>query len=108
MTDVGDQIWMTENVTNKIAVISTDGGVTEIATPFTGATQPEQVVSDGAGNLWFTEPFAGKIGRVAPDGTRTDFAIPDPEQPADRHHARPGRRRLVHRIGGGQDRHDHA
>ncbi len=79
MTVVNDQIWMTENVTNKIAIISTDGGITETTTPFTGATQPEQVVTDNAGNLWFTEPFADKIGELAPDGTRTDFAIPTPD-----------------------------
>jgi virginiamycin B lyase len=68
-------IWVTENVGNKIAQITPSGAVTEFKVP-TADSGPYGITPGPDGNLWFTELTAGKIGRITTAGVITQFPVP--------------------------------
>ncbi|MGC9992226.1 MAG: Virginiamycin B lyase [Candidatus Cybelea sp.] len=73
-------LWFTEEFTDKIGRIASDGTMTEFS--ISNGQEPEGITEGADGNLWFTEPGANAIGRMTPTGTVTIFPIdgqdPDP------------------------------
>jgi streptogramin lyase len=73
-------LWFTEEFTDKIGRIASDGTMTEFSV--SNGQEPEGITEGADGNLWFTEPGANAIGRMTPTGTCTIFQIdgqdPDP------------------------------
>jgi virginiamycin B lyase len=70
-------LWFTENATNKIGRITTDGLLTRFSVP-TPDSQPHSIVAGPDGALWFTENAGNKIGRITTAGVVAEFSIPTP------------------------------
>ncbi|MCK9532013.1 MAG: hypothetical protein M0R77_15830 [Gammaproteobacteria bacterium] len=73
--DAQGNVWFTEQDSNAVSRMASDGSVTAYPIPTPNA-EPYSLALDGKGNLWFSERRAGKLGRVAPDGTITEYALP--------------------------------
>jgi streptogramin lyase len=67
--------WITLSGSNKIARMTTAGGVTTFNVPTPGAGL-DQIAVGPDGNLWFTETGASKVGRITTAGAITEFATP--------------------------------
>jgi virginiamycin B lyase len=66
-------LWFTESSTQKIGRITTDGTITEIATP---NMQPQSIAVGSDHNVWFTDAMNGTVDRINADGTVSTFTIP--------------------------------
>ena len=76
--------WFTESATNRLAHITINGQVAEVASLGDGAV-PEGITIGPDGNVWFTLMGGNKIGRVAATGSGGPllFGLPTPDgQPA--------------------------
>jgi virginiamycin B lyase len=78
ITVLGDgTVFATEPYTSRIARITTDGRVTEFATP-TRDAGPGSITTGPDGNAWFTETApdgAAAVARITPGGTVTEFTV---------------------------------
>ena len=74
-------LWFTEEFTDKIGRLKTDGAITEF--PVSNGQEPEGIAVGPDGNLWFTEPGANEIGRMTPQGSMSLFQI-DGSNPSPR------------------------
>jgi streptogramin lyase len=68
-------LWITEDVGNRIARVTPSGTVTEFSAGISAGSSPEGIAKGPDGNLWFTEPFGNRIGRITPTGTVTEFGL---------------------------------
>ena len=66
-------LWFTERLAGKIARITTDGIITEVAS---GLENPREIVAGPDGNLWFTLAFTLQIGKMTTSGDITIYPIP--------------------------------
>jgi virginiamycin B lyase len=67
-------IWFTESGTDKVGRITTDGTITEVATP---NLQPTSIAVGSDGDVWFTDTSSnGSIDRINADGSVTTFPLP--------------------------------
>ena len=69
-------IWFTEEGTNKIGRMTTNGVLTNEFPIPTPNSMPSDIVAGADGNLWFTEFNGNKIGRITTEGTITEFTVP--------------------------------
>ena len=67
-------LWVTENLANKIAKVTTTGIATEYTVPTTNANVVE-VTAGPDGALWFTELSIKKIGRATTAGQITELPL---------------------------------
>ena len=71
-------VWFTENLKNRIGLITVDGTMTEYVIP-TAASEPRGITSGPDGALWFAESAAGvrKLGRIDPiTKVITEYPLP--------------------------------
>ncbi len=78
----GTNLWVAENLANKIAMITTGGVVTEYPLP-TNSSSPEYIAKGADGNMWFTERAATghKVGMIRTSGAVgavSEYPIPAP------------------------------
>ena len=100
-------LWVTDRDDSRIERVTTRGEITTYPLP-TADAFPTDIVAGPDGALWFTESRGNKIGRITTSGKVTEYPIPTPSAFAARHHRRPRRGDLVHRVGRQQGRpHDH-
>ena len=81
--------------------------VTKTVTEFkikTANNQPGDMAVGTDGNVWFVDQNTSKVAQISKTGGITGYLTHTRQQQADRHHARPRRRDVVHRVGGQQDR----
>ena len=101
-------LWFTEIDGDRIGRITPAGVVTEFSAGITADARPKGIAAGPDGNLWFTEYDGDRIGRITPAGTVTEFTAGiTPGADPGRHHRRPGRQPLVHRVRRQPDRADH-
>lgn len=66
-------LWFTERAAGKIARITPDGIITEVAS---GLENPRSIVLGPDGNLWFNLAFVPQLGRITTAGVVSIFPIP--------------------------------
>ena len=72
----GSTVWVTEETSNQIALVSTFGAILSQFTVPTPNADIGGPASGPDGTVWFPEAATNKIGRLTPDGTFTEFTIP--------------------------------
>lgn len=74
VSDVGGNVWFTQNSGNRIGRVSATGVLTEFTTGLTPNAGLNGLALGTDGNLWFTETTANKIGRITPDGVVREYS----------------------------------
>lgn len=69
-------LWFTQQGSNQIGRMTTDGKVTNEYRIPTQDSQPGDIVEGPDRALWFTELSGNKIGRVTTAGTLSEYAVP--------------------------------
>ena len=70
-------LWFTEQVGNKVAMVTTSGVFTEYTVP-TANSSPSGIAAGPDGNLWFTEFNTSTVARMTTSGVITEYAVPTP------------------------------
>jgi streptogramin lyase len=68
-------LWVTEEIGNKIARVTPTGTITEFALP-TPQSYPWGITTGPDGNLWFTEYQGNQIGCITTAGVITEYPLP--------------------------------
>jgi len=68
VTGPDGRLWLTEQSTDRIGQISTDGSVSLDFPVTTTLASPLQIAAGPDGALWFTESGVGQIGQISPAG----------------------------------------
>ena len=102
-------LWFTEHLGNRIGRITPRGAVDRVPVGPERAYGPAGIAAGSDGNLWFTDSApAERIGRITPTGPSPEFSRRHQRQGRPpRHHRRPRRQPLVHRVRREPDRPHH-
>ena len=68
-------LWFTEQATNRVAQITTDGEIFEFPLP-TAGSQPGGITQGPDGAMWFAESAGDAIGRLQLRGVGKPFSLP--------------------------------
>lgn len=68
-------LWFTEELGDKIGVITPGGSITEYSLPVGQPIEPTSIAVDGA-NLWFIGAYNSAIGEITPSGQISWYPLP--------------------------------